>query len=1174
MTTLRGQLLAAALACCTLLLLLLAGPRPTASQGLSATSEQLGANAAATATEFDTFEDLLALSTTGGRGRGGRGSSGNLGSSFREARDFEQLQTSTYYVGGSLPVYNSFNSSQTPGGLDYVPKAREQGSCNSCVGQAVAAAVQMSLAYTTRKPVNEFNVSAGALYYCAAGGRTCKTGWDIPAALRALEQTPQWMLPSKCFDKALSLNSAGAAEPDISDFKGICLGTTSGSKDPECLAVTPQQPRYNCSFKSLSSFWQIQQHIRTHGSVITRIAVYDDFNVQFNRSAAKLTAMELPPYRRNVTAKLQYGHAAVIVGYNNTDFTWTVLNSWGSGTDPSSPRKTGGTTADGMFKIRMGVAGVGTPEVTYGVECEPAPGSVDNMHVNKPWLRKSRLNLSRADTPNCYNYKMGENDTLAYVADHFDVDIRTVVSDNLGLFSVMHNTTYKYQTTLSTDEMLDTLSTVQSVTQQMLSTPQQLLAGGAMEPYFMCTYFDDVGKVTPVKCDKALLESNHAICTRSGTVACSLFYSDVNVTQPAPGSIIRLCNSDWSSTSVFNKVAYEVGSGTYRRIPETQEVALRKVLQVIDPALTDKEASSFITCAAVERDTNWVLRRTHNTSNGVQFSLGIVCRNDTKGGDVTGLVFRVLRGHHGVTPRMHPNLNQQLVLALLDLPALGLLFMNVYGGQVAPQLGALNLYAFSVEHFCMDGKLPPNLLYGWPELVQLIITRQGDALDYTDPIIGMCGISGIIPQEWKNVSRTDIAAELPHFLSHIDLSGNLLSGSLPEIIGGNDVIYNLRYLYLERNKFTGRVPEAWSKLQPRDSNYQPYLITTINISQNQLEGPLPMSLSSLEYQLAFLQLDGNEQLAGCVPLSPYTTVTFTGTQIVGRCAGSSARDLMHKQQQQALSDNFLPLLSVNVEPNFSFMLRAVVTDINNTLGKSVQSGQVSKTFLHIHPQGRQRGYCSVSVSLVDGIEYITGIDVGATEPSYPAAGLNLRRLLPMLQQLPQLRGFGCLNCHRAPAHVINRLPPKLPVIAPNLTRLALQGSGIVGSIPSTYGGWLQMEDLNLGHNRLTGRLPPELVNLKQLKNLFLDNNNLNSTLPSEWSDMPKEAYVSLGSNANITGTIPASFARNTGAYYYLFNTSISGCVPPTLLGYFATRQRLTNETYVTKDLLPCNSSNG
>lgn len=58
-----------------------------------------------------------------------------------------------------------------------------------------------------------------------------------------------------------------------------------------------------------------------------RIAVYDDFNVQFNSSARFKTAMELPPYSRNTTAKLQYGHAAVIVGYNNTEYTWTVLNS-------------------------------------------------------------------------------------------------------------------------------------------------------------------------------------------------------------------------------------------------------------------------------------------------------------------------------------------------------------------------------------------------------------------------------------------------------------------------------------------------------------------------------------------------------------------------------------------------------------------------------------------------------------------------------------------------------------------------------------------------------------------------------------------------------------------------------------------------------------------------------
>lgn len=65
------------------------------------------------------------------------------------------------------------------------------------------------------------------------------------------------MLPGKCFDKALQENSASAAEPDISDFTGICRDTTWASKDRECASINKEQPRYNCTFKSLSSFWQV-----------------------------------------------------------------------------------------------------------------------------------------------------------------------------------------------------------------------------------------------------------------------------------------------------------------------------------------------------------------------------------------------------------------------------------------------------------------------------------------------------------------------------------------------------------------------------------------------------------------------------------------------------------------------------------------------------------------------------------------------------------------------------------------------------------------------------------------------------------------------------------------------------------------------------------------------------
>lgn len=58
-------------------------------------------------------------------------------------------------------------------------------------------------------------------------------------------------------------------------------------------------------------------------------------------------------------------------------------------------------------------------------------------------------------------------------------------------------------------------------------------------------------------------------------VACTLTYSDLNVTQVAPGSRIKLCKPSWSDVQEFNAVAMEVGSGRGdNNIPETQQVWL------------------------------------------------------------------------------------------------------------------------------------------------------------------------------------------------------------------------------------------------------------------------------------------------------------------------------------------------------------------------------------------------------------------------------------------------------------------------------------------------------------------------------------------------------------------------------------------------------------------------
>uniref|UniRef100_A0A383VW72 Peptidase C1A papain C-terminal domain-containing protein n=1 Tax=Tetradesmus obliquus TaxID=3088 RepID=A0A383VW72_TETOB len=400
--------------------------RLAAGQGLSVSADNLGAGAEATASEFEQFESALVLATTGGRGRGSRGGSSNIGG-FANARSFAAMQTAMYYIAGSPQVYDSSNPQHTPGGVSYIGAINDQKLCSTCVGHAVSKAIQISLAATLARDPHSFAVSPEAFYYCAEpAGRSCRTGWDIPEALRAMTNSPQTVLPVRCFNSRKLLKQQD--ETNVADWSNICKAAAAAAATSSgCAAITKQQPLYNCTYQSLSSFYQIQRHIRAHGAVVTRMVVNNDFEVQFNASAKGKPGLELPPYRYNVTARPSYAHAAVITGYDNQEYTWTILNSWGTGKDPSQVRSAG-VTADGLLKIQMGLSGVGTPDATYGVSCYPAGATPLNLNSDQPWTRSRRRPLKprAGDKDTCYSYTTRRGDTVAGIVDHFGLDMRQV----------------------------------------------------------------------------------------------------------------------------------------------------------------------------------------------------------------------------------------------------------------------------------------------------------------------------------------------------------------------------------------------------------------------------------------------------------------------------------------------------------------------------------------------------------------------------------------------------------------------------------------------------------------------------------------------------------------------------------------------------------------------------
>jgi hypothetical protein len=75
----------------------------------------------------------------------------------------------------------------------------------------------------------------------------------------------QRVLPSTCFNTRKLLK--GQDEADVSDWQGICAAAATSLK---CVAAFKRQRLFSCSYKSLSSFAQVQQAIRSQGAVVTR----------------------------------------------------------------------------------------------------------------------------------------------------------------------------------------------------------------------------------------------------------------------------------------------------------------------------------------------------------------------------------------------------------------------------------------------------------------------------------------------------------------------------------------------------------------------------------------------------------------------------------------------------------------------------------------------------------------------------------------------------------------------------------------------------------------------------------------------------------------------------------------------------------------------------------------
>ena len=361
-------------------------------------------------------------------------------------------------------------------------------------------------------------------------------------------------------------------------------------------------------------------------------------------------------------------------------------------------------------------------------------------------------------------------------------------------------------------------------------------------------------------------------------------------------------------------------------------------------------------------------------------------------------------------------------------------------------------------------------------------------------------------------------------LRHLDLSANGFHGALPKEMGK---MKSLEVLYLGeeglevKNKFTGKIPEAWvgmkslqrlsltgnsgvkgkfptwiGKLQNLEeltlsntgllgeipeSIDQCYNLRTLDLSNNGLTGAIPEGITRLG-RLKHLKLRGNKLEGGVPPgiaeLRELESLDLGSNKLTGQLPEKF--EGLTKLEYLDVSRNNLSGELPKVLPRIPSLRAALLYD--NSFEGQIPGDYFTKLPLLMH--------LYLDRNKLEGALPGEAMATAKMLKEFHASFNKISGEIPKdIGRLPRLAS---LQLRRN--QLVGEIPPELGD-CPELARLDLSENKLSGRIPAALANATDLAEIRLGVNRLDGPIPNELESLELLRALVVNNNKLTGPIP-------------------------------------------------------------------------------